>query len=78
MYAEDLAIAFELAAEGASYKEPTARPVRPEIGERWNHRMGRREWRAYPQGVAHPDGGAGPWVPDRDRAVDILTAALTS
>lgn len=37
---------------------------------------GRLEFRAYPKGASHPDGGVGPWVPDRHRAVRILEQAV--
>ena len=37
---------------------------------------GRVQFRAYPNGVKHADGGAGPWVEDRERAEGIHAAAL--
>lgn len=46
------------------------------IAERRNPRTGRTEFRAYPHGTEHPDGGAGPWTPDRAAADANLTAAL--
>jgi hypothetical protein len=48
------------------------------IATRRNPRNGRTEYRAYPQGVDHEDGGAGGWYADRTQAEQVLAAATTA
>ena len=48
-------------------------PGNHRIAVRW-HR-GVRQFRAYSQGVDHPDGGTGPWTPSLRDALRNLDAA---
>lgn len=46
------------------------------IATRQNPRTGRTEFRAYPQGRDHEDGGVGAWYAERAQAEGVQTAAI--
>jgi hypothetical protein len=65
--------AADMIAEGG----PVALDIEAgEIVERYNSKMDRTEYRAYPLGADNPEGGSGAWYATRVQAETILVAAL--
>lgn len=51
-------------------------PASPVIATRYGHRLGRAEYRAYPWGLSHVDGGSGAWYGDESTARTVLAAVV--